>query len=126
MDQAWGPVEDTGIACRTCGANLSGTAIGSRCPECGTPVAESLRFRQGAGMQLEPQGYVGPILVTVLCCLIGGIIAIVYTGKANSAARVGDQREYDRACKIRDGWMLASIIIGLLLGGTQIAAAIYG
>ena len=33
---------------------------------------------------------VGPILVTVFCCLIGGIVSIVYAAQANTAAAGGD------------------------------------
>jgi len=38
---ASGPIA-SGIRCITCGHDLSGTAIGAVCPECGAPVTRSL------------------------------------------------------------------------------------
>ncbi len=55
---------------------------------------------------------VGPILTTICCCLVGGIVSIVYASKANSAAARGDHSAATEAAKISKRWMIASIIIG--------------
>ncbi|MEM0913890.1 MAG: DUF4190 domain-containing protein [Planctomycetota bacterium] len=36
-------VEDSRVLCAECGYDLSGTAIGGKCPECGSDVHESIR-----------------------------------------------------------------------------------
>ena len=45
------PVESSGYKCISCGYELSGSAIGGFCPECGRPVEETIRAyaSQGGG-----------------------------------------------------------------------------
>jgi hypothetical protein len=76
----------------------------------GTPPVEP-RFVQSAW---TPAGYVGPILVTLCCCLIGGIVSIVYTAQANARAESGDIAGAERAKSTARTWMWVSVIIGIL------------
>ncbi|MCC6906445.1 MAG: DUF4190 domain-containing protein [Phycisphaerales bacterium] len=39
-------IQPSGYACIECGYDLSGTAIGGQCPECGRAIVDSLRARQ--------------------------------------------------------------------------------
>ncbi len=70
---------------------------------------------------LQPVGYVGPVALTLCLCLIGGIVTIVYTSQVNEAAARGDAEAYARLKSTRQGWIIASIIIGLIANGIQIA-----
>ncbi len=70
----------------------------------------------GIAVALPKVGYVGPVLTTIFCCLIGGIVSLMYTGKANTAAAIGNAEEYQKAVRSRRGWLIASIIIGPLFG----------
>ncbi len=38
------PISSSSYRCAQCGYDLSGSAVGGRCPECGSPVGESLRL----------------------------------------------------------------------------------
>jgi hypothetical protein len=69
-------------------------------------------YQAGAG---HPQlSYVGPIIATVLCCTIGGIISIIYTATGNSALQQGDVATYQRHQSARSGWLIAAVVIGLI------------
>lgn len=69
---------------------------------------------------LPKAGYVGPVLATIFCCLIGGIVSIVYTSKANTALVTGDMAAYRSAMSTRQGWITASVIIGLLIAAVNL------
>ena len=67
--------------CTKCGASVSGGA--TFCPACGTPVPAggtpvAARQASPAGVAV-PNYMVGAILTTLFCCLIGGIVAIIYS-----------------------------------------------
>ncbi|MEM6756445.1 MAG: hypothetical protein AAF586_04700 [Planctomycetota bacterium] len=64
-------VERSRVACAYCGYDLSGTAIGGKCPECGASVAESVRVSSAAG---TPAGGTDSSPVV---CLVFGVIALV-------------------------------------------------
>ncbi|MCH2139396.1 MAG: CD225/dispanin family protein, partial [Phycisphaerales bacterium] len=70
---------------------------------------------------LQPVGYIGPVALTLCLCLIGGIVTIVYTSQVNEAAARGDAEAYTRLKSTRQGWIIASLIIGLLTTGIQVA-----
>jgi len=67
MPQQPGSVDATQITCSVCGYDLSGSAVGGVCPECGTPVRQSLRRSSAAS------GESG----TAITCMILGILSIV-------------------------------------------------
>lgn len=121
MDPPPPPIEESHVVCPNCRYNLTGATIGGKCPECGTPVAQAVRVRP-TGSPLPKQSYVLPVLVTVLCCVIGGIAAVVYTSQANTAAELGDLDAYDKALRYRKGWMIASVILGIVVGVVQFVA----
>lgn len=74
-----------------------------------------------------PVSYVFPILLTICCCLIGGVISIVYAAQANTALARGDMAAYERHKKTCNTWMIVSLVVGvlgnLLVVGLQIAVA---
>lgn len=53
------------------------------------------------------------IVVTLLCCLPGGIVSIVYATKSNSAKAVGNIAEAQEAAKQAKTWIMVSVGIGL-------------
>ena len=99
-------VGESHFTCSNCGYNLSGSVIGGQCPECGTLITASLRT-QARRPSLPKLGFTTPILATLFCCTIGGIVALVYTSSANSAQTMG---EYNKAKKGRDTWLMISYI----------------
>ncbi len=115
-------ISETTVRCSGCGYNLTGAVIGGRCPECGVPVEHALRSRK-AGPSLPRVSYVMPVLMTVFCCVIGGIVCVVYTSKANTAAELGDAASYQSAMSRRRGWMIANGVLFLIIVALQIFAA---
>ena len=75
-----GPIQSASIACVQCGYDLSGSAVGGTCPECGTPVAQSIRRHssgaQGTGSAVTCM--VLGILSLVVCAIIGPFAISTY------------------------------------------------
>lgn len=71
-----------------------------------------------------PASYVGPVLVTIFCCLIGGIVSLVYTANANTKAAAGDFLGAERDKKTATTWMLVSLVGPLLLGMLWVALGV--
>ena len=73
MNEFDASVNESKYQCRGCGYSLTGATIGGRCPECGISIEESLAAA-GAGSvpasSLDKISYVGPIVVTILCCVM--------------------------------------------------------
>ncbi len=88
------------------------------CPELATAMAETARRVRVS--------LVGPILVTVFCCLIGGIVSIVYAAQANTAAAGGKVTAALAARQKARIWMWASFGVGLLVNSAYLAAVIAG
>ncbi len=55
------------------------------------------------------------IVVTLLCCLPGGIVSIVYATKSNSAKQVGNFAEAQEAAKQAKLWLTISVGVSLAL-----------
>ncbi|MEE8556102.1 MAG: CD225/dispanin family protein [bacterium] len=58
--------------------------------------------------------FVGPILVTVFCCVIGGVVSMVYAAQANTAAAGGNLEAAVRYRHHARVWMLVSLGVGLV------------
>lgn len=66
-------------------------------------------------MPPRPNNYlVWSILVTVLCCLVGGIVALVYSSKVNSCYDRGDYEGALSASNTARTWCIVSAIVGFL------------
>lgn len=79
-----------------------------------SPAASTMGGFPGAPAGWTPVSLVGPILVTVFCCLIGGIISIVYASSANNKALMGDIAGAEAAKRTSATWMWVSLGLGLV------------
>ena len=98
--------------CAECGASINDNAV--VCPKCGVAVA-GRKVAIASNAQV-PNHMVGAILSTVFCCLIGGIIAIVYASQVNTKLAQGDIAGAQAASQAANGWIIANVVVGLLVG----------
>ena len=98
--------------CTECGAQISDET--TVCPKCGVPVAG--KNVAAAGNVHVPSHMVGAILTTVFCCVIGGIVAMVYASQVNTKLAQGDIAGAQSASRSAFGWMIASAIFGGVCG----------
>lgn len=113
--------------CRNCGAELP---EGARfCTNCGCDTqSDALQERMAAtDMPERPSSYlVLSILTTLFCCMVFGIIGIVYASKVDSAWYAKDYasaREYSRKARL---WSLAGILLTVVFWLLYIALIIAG
>jgi hypothetical protein len=107
---------DNAVQCSFCGANLRQmTPPGMYQPQ------------QAAYAPKPSNNLVGAILVTIFCCLIGGIVSIVYAAKVDGLWASGDYAGATAAANQSKTWMWISLGVGLLVNlayvGMMIAAA---
>lgn len=110
--QAEGRVPPTAQLCQegTSAWMPSGQVLGGGMP---APSAPAMAPAPGAA-GFKPVGLVGPILVTLFCCLIPGIVSIVYASSANSKGARGDIAGATAAAKASKTWGVVGIIAGVL------------
>ena len=72
-------------------------------------------YRQSDPMPPMPNTYMAlSIIVTILCCIVGGIIAIVYSSKVSSCYNMGDYAGAQKASKTALGWIIASACVSVI------------
>ena len=98
--------------CAQCGAQIDDKAV--VCPKCGVPVAGSKPATQVAAVGV-PNHLVGAILTALFCCLIGGIIAIIYSTQANTKLAMGDVDGAKAAAKTAQTWIFINLGCGALV-----------
>jgi len=104
--------------CKKCGSEMAeGSAF---CPKCGTGVDGT----PPADKVEVPNHMVWAILSTVFCCLIGGIVSIVYAAQVNTKLAKGDVEGAKASARTARNWIIANAIIGVLLGIAQIVAVL--
>ena len=107
--------------CAKCGATINEKAVA--CPKCGVPVAgkkataaEPAAKATTAGPATVKNHMVGAILTTLFCCLIGGIISIVYASKVNTKLAQGDIAGAQAASKVAMRWIIINLLAAPLIG----------
>lgn len=112
---------DRSITCRSCGYDLRGVALGSRCPECGTPVVQAGAAAMSSGKAVA--SLVLGIVSIVSCMLYGlpsivcGPLAIYFSKKARVEIQTG------HAPLTSEGMARAGRICGIIgtcLGGIYV------
>ena len=73
------------------------------------------------GPQLPANNLLGSILVTLLCCLPFGIVAIVYGLQVKPRFKQGDYDGAQRASDMSEKWMYASVGVSILVGLATLA-----
>ncbi|GAA1589255.1 hypothetical protein GCM10009678_84490 [Actinomadura kijaniata] len=61
-----------------------------------------------------PNHLVWAILTTILCCLPGGVVSIVYAAQVNSKWSAGDYQGAMKASKNAKTWAIVSAVVGLV------------
>ena len=89
----------------------------------GAPVPEPAGLTSDAAVGEPPEGSVGAtpwgwiIACTMLCFLPLGLVAIGFGLRADRARQAGDLVRCRRALRACRGWIIATIVIGLLVDG---------
>jgi hypothetical protein len=112
--------------CTQCGASNADEA--TICVQCG----RSLQPTQPLGPQPTPPGIIIPpgqqhpvhvpnylvpaILVTILCCLPAGIVAIVYAAQVNAKLAGGDMSGALESSRNARNWCWISAAVGIVIG----------
>ena len=120
------PINPTGFCCIKCGYDVSGSAVGGLCPECGKSVGESLRAVQFAEKSCSKStaSMIIGILSLVTCAAYGplvlGPIAIVLYYLAKKEMAVGGYSKSSHTMA------RAGLIIGIVSIILFIAMSIFG
>jgi Interferon-induced transmembrane protein/zinc-ribbon domain len=109
--------------CTSCGNQLPDGA--TTCPNCGRSVGYATPMVSASPLSMPPavqiNNYLVPaILVTLCCCLPGGVVAIIYAAQVNTKLQTGDVAGAEAAAKNAKMWCW----IGF--GGGVLVALIYG
>ena len=92
--------------CKTCGSQIVDAA--AVCPKCGVPVTGKT---VSTATDKVPNHMVGAILTTLFCCLIGGIVSIVYAAKVNTKLAQGDIEGARAASKTAKTWIIVNMLV---------------
>ena len=58
---------------------------------------------------------VAAVLTTIFCCVIGGVIAMLYAAQVNTKLAQGDIAGAQSAARTARGWIIANLLLGLLI-----------
>lgn len=102
--------------CKNCGAELPEGA--KFCTECGCDLASenTSQTSRNAGIRYgRPSSHLAlSILVTLLCCVPFGIVAIIYASKVDSSWNAGKEAEaweYSRKARNWSLWGIAALLL---------------
>ena len=97
--------------CKNCGNQIADAAV--VCPKCGVSIAGKA---VASTAEQVPNHMVGAILTTLFCCLIGGIVSIVYAAKVNTKLAQGDIEGARAASKTAKTWIIVNMLVLPLIG----------
>lgn len=78
------------------------------------PIGMPQQPMQGNQQPMPPSYLIWAILCTVLCCLIPGIVAIVFSSQVSSKYYSGDVEGAKRASRNAEIWIIVSFVLGIL------------
>lgn len=91
--------------CSNCGSECDDNAV--VCVKCGC----SLKSKKQASEKPCPPDYlVWSILTTLLCCLPGGIVAIIYSTGVRSEWQAGNYEEALKKSNSAKTWIIVSVV----------------
>lgn len=76
--------------------------------------------------QMPPTYLVWSVIMTILCCTIPGIVAIIFSAKVSSKFYQGDIEGSRRASQNAEIWIIISFVLGVLSNTLYIPLAIAG
>lgn len=79
-----------------------------------------------AGSEPPPSNLVWAILSTVLCCLIPGIVSIVFASQVNSKWASGDYAGAQESSRKARTWAIIAAVLGLVLVVGSVVLSIAG
>jgi len=116
------PRESANVCCVHCGYDLTGVALGTTCPECGTPVNSS--YQRAINAQATSGHAIASLvlgIVAIPTCMCYGLPALICGALAIYFYRVWEQRaRYENFSPGSHGMAKAGMIcgiVGLCLGG---------
>ncbi len=116
-------LRDAQFFCRFCGYNLTGTLMGGVCPECGRPVADTIRtFADAKTSGKAIASLVLGIIALTTGCLPLGPLAIYFAKKSEAQIAAGIVSQSSKGIA-KAGFVLGVISTVLLLGYVVILLA---
>ena len=76
--------------------------------------------------QMPPTYLVWSVIITILCCTIPGIVAIIFSAKVSSKFYQGDIEGSRRASRNAEIWIIISFVLGVLSNTLYLPLAIAG
>lgn len=101
--------------CPLCGEKDPGRRAGPDAPAPG-PVGPTPPPQPVHPGRKVPNYLVHAIVVTILCCVPTGIVAIVYATQVNSKLQAGDEHGAIEASRKAKMWSWISVALGLVVG----------
>ena len=110
------PIEDGVRFCTNCGAPIAVEQPSSTPQPEPQPQPQPQQAYQQQPMGTKPKSFlVLSILVTVLCCLPFGIIAIIQSAKVDNLWNAGQYDEAQTASRKARNWVIASAATGFVI-----------
>lgn len=92
----------------------------------GQPVHMSQAAMRVPAEQMPPTYLVWAVIMTILCCTIPGIIAIIFSAKVSSKFYEGDLEGARRASHNAEIWIIISFVLGVLSSTLYLPLTIAG
>ena len=85
-----------------------------------------LATQNAASTQMPPTYLVWSVIMTILCCTVPGIVAIIYSTKVSSKFYQGDIEGARRASHSAEIWIIVSFVLGVITGTLYLPLTIAG
>lgn len=115
MDEEHQPVQASQLTCVKCEYNLTGITVGGQCPECGTPVEQSIIRAQAQQDAPSAKSCMVWGIVSLVVCQPIGPIALWYYHKTKREMETGLYAQSSMAMAKAGFWtgLISTILLGL-------------